>query len=73
MLVQIKSLNKTYQANGRAVLALRDVSLKLDAGQFFALRGPSGCGKSTLLLAVGGLLRPDSGGVTIDEEDLYSL
>lgn len=73
MLVQIESLCKTYQANGRAVPALQDVSLKLDAGQFFALRGPSGCGKSTLLLAAGGLLRPDSGQVTIDDEDLYSL
>jgi len=41
--------------------ALRDISLRLDAGDFLALLGPSGCGKSTLLRLIAGLDRPDAG------------
>ena len=43
------------------VEALRDVSLRLNAGDFVALLGPSGCGKSTLLRLIAGLDRPDAG------------
>ncbi len=53
--------------------ALEDVSLKIEAGQFVALRGPSGCGKSTLLLVAGALLRPTSGEVTVDGRQPYAL
>lgn len=41
--------------------ALRDVSLRLEGGDFLALLGPSGCGKSTLLRLIAGLDHPDSG------------
>ena len=73
MLLQLESLSKSYATNGRAISALSDVSLRIDSGQFCALRGKSGCGKSTLLLAAGGLLRPDQGRVEIDGHDLYAM
>jgi NitT/TauT family transport system ATP-binding protein len=47
--------------------ALRDVSLRLDQHDFFALLGPSGCGKSTLLRLIAGLDRPDSGTLAWDD------
>ncbi len=50
---------------------MKGVDLKVEQGDFIALRGPSGCGKSTLLLTVGGLLRPDKGKVEIAGENLY--
>ena len=58
----IQNLNKTFvRADGVEVEALRDFSLKIDAGELVSLVGPSGCGKSTLLRLIAGLDSPDSG------------
>ena len=61
----------TVSAVGRrfpgGVEALRDVSLRLGAGDFVALLGPSGCGKSTLLRLIAGLDQPDGGTLRWDE------
>jgi ABC-type nitrate/sulfonate/bicarbonate transport system ATPase subunit len=51
-------------------LALSDASLEVDAGEFVSIVGPSGCGKSTLFNVVSGLLRPSSGRVLLDGEDV---
>ena len=48
------------------VEALRDVSLRIEAGEFIALLGPSGCGKSTLLRLIAGLDQPDAGALAWD-------
>ena len=58
----------TVERGGRAVV--RDVSVEIEAGQVTALLGPNGAGKSTLVLAVGGVLRPRSGTVLLDGEDI---
>jgi putative ABC transport system ATP-binding protein len=54
-------------------LAVNDVSVQLYAGQFTLLMGPSGSGKSTLLAVLSGLLHPESGRVTVLDNDLWSL
>ena len=58
----------TVERGGRAVV--RDVSVEIEAGRVTALLGPNGAGKSTLVLAVGGVLRPRSGTVLLDGEDI---
>lgn len=52
---------------------LRDVSLRVESGEFLALIGPNGAGKTTLLRAVNGLVAPASGTVTIDGHDISAL
>jgi len=69
----LENISKTFVGADGPVRALDGVSLKLDRGDFLAIRGPSGCGKSTLLLSAGGLLRPDTGRVLIENQDLYSI
>ena len=48
-------------------LALDDISLEINRGEFLCLLGPSGCGKSTLLNIIGGLIVPTSGGVSVGD------
>jgi len=54
--VEVRNLSKTYLTQtGEECLALQDLNLSIEKGEFFALLGPSGCGKSTLLHIIGGL------------------
>ena len=50
--------------------ALKDVSFQMQEGEFVGLIGHTGCGKSTLIQAVAGLIKPDSGRVLLDGEDI---
>jgi putative ABC transport system ATP-binding protein len=72
-LVQTENLTKVYGTGDTAVTALDQVNLKVNPGEFVAVMGPSGCGKSTLLHLVGGLDRPTSGRVLIENVSLGDL
>lgn len=62
-----------YRVGKVDVNALRGVDIKINAGEYVAIMGPSGCGKSTLLHVIGGMLKPTSGRVIIDGEDLTEM
>lgn len=68
-----RRLERSYGTGASAARVLRDVSLELFPGQLLLLMGPSGSGKSTLLAVLSGLLRPDSGEVTIMGQDLWRM
>ncbi|MEH7275095.1 ABC transporter ATP-binding protein [Neobacillus vireti] len=72
-ILQIENLSKVYGKGETAVKALDNVSFSVKKGEFVAIIGPSGSGKSTLLHLLGGVDRPSSGKVRIDNTDIYDL
>jgi NitT/TauT family transport system ATP-binding protein len=70
--VEIRNLHKVFnEGTSNRVDALVDISLDIEQGEFVSLIGPSGCGKSTLLRAVGDLIEPTSGSVTINGKSAH--
>lgn len=68
--VSASLLCKTYQINDVKIEALKDLSLKVEEGDFVAISGPSGAGKTTLLNIIGGIDRPTSGKIIVFGHDL---
>jgi putative ABC transport system ATP-binding protein len=66
-------LKMIYHVGKMDVAALRGATLNVEAGEYVAIMGPSGCGKSTFLHIVGGMLKPSSGRVIIEGEDLTAM
>lgn len=71
--ILLQQVTKVYPGPEGGVLALDNVSLDIEKGEFVAIVGPSGSGKSTLLTVLGAMSPPSSGRVTIDGLDLYHL
>jgi len=61
--VDIKDVTKEFKGG---TVALQDIDLQIEQGEFVSLIGPSGCGKSTLLRIIGDLIEPSRGAVTVN-------
>ncbi|SJO26934.1 ABC transporter ATP-binding protein [Clostridioides difficile] len=71
MIIKAKQLSKIYGSNNNKVIALNNVNLEINSGEFVSIIGPSGSGKSTLLHILSGLDNPTSGQVLLDDKDIY--
>jgi putative ABC transport system ATP-binding protein len=71
--ITAQGLTRIYPAGGKALTALDDIDLTIDAGALTALVGPSGSGKSTLLHLIGGMDRPTAGTLTVGTWLLHQL
>jgi putative ABC transport system ATP-binding protein len=73
VLLEARDLAREFRLGGRAVPALRGVSVAVRKGEYLAIAGPSGSGKSTLLHILGGLDAPDRGSVALEGVPLERL
>lgn len=72
-MIELLNASKTYHQGEQEVCALRDVSFRIETGEFLSIMGPSGSGKSTLLNLIGGLDQPSAGEIFIDDSPLHGI
>lgn len=72
-LLSLQGVSKVYRNPAETTHVFEDLDLELRRGEITLLVGPSGCGKSTIISLIAGLMRPDSGRVVFDGQDLAAL
>jgi len=73
MIVDAQNVSRVFRMPAGPVVAVRDVTLQISAGDHIAIRGPSGCGKSTLLHMLGCVDAPTSGSLLFAGQDISRL
>ncbi len=71
--LETRGVVKKYQVDAGTIFAVYEVSLQVAAGEFVALVGPSGSGKTTMLSMLAALLKPSSGQILLDGEDVAGM
>jgi len=72
-MIIVKDLHKIYRSGHKEVRAVNGIDLEIKKGSSVAIVGPSGAGKSTLLHMLGGLDKPTSGKILLEDTDIYKL
>lgn len=71
-LLTLSNISYSYHELSGETKALENISFDVNPGEFIAIVGPSGCGKSTLLSMIAGLIKPESGTISLDGKTLTS-
>jgi len=71
-MIELKGISKTYSISGKTIKAVEPLDLVVHQGEFVSIVGHSGSGKSTFLSLVGGIARPDTGSVSIDNNNIWN-
>lgn len=72
-MIEVSNLSKSYWTGNIEVIALRDVSFRIERGEYISIMGPSGSGKSTLMNILGCIDTPTSGSYKLDGQEVSSL
>lgn len=72
-MLQIKKISKVFRTEEIETVALNEIDMSVNSGEFIAIMGPSGCGKSTLLNIIGLLDNPTSGQYFLDGKEVGNL
>jgi len=72
-MIHLQNIEKVYRTDTVETLALNNINLRVEKGEFLSIMGPSGCGKSTLLNVMGLLDAPTKGEITINEQRTEKL
>ncbi|MBN7773240.1 ABC transporter ATP-binding protein [Clostridium aminobutyricum] len=73
MLLEIKALTKEYKRGNKKFLAVKNVDLSVNDGDFISIIGRSGSGKSTFLNMIAGLIKPTAGNIRLEGTEIYGL
>ena len=72
-MIEVRGITKKYAIDSQILKAVDNVSFSAKKGEMISIIGHSGSGKTTLLSLIGGLTRPDSGQVLIDDRDIWTM
>ena len=72
-MIEVRELSKTYTIDGQVFKAVDNVSFRVQRGEMMSIIGHSGSGKTTLLSLIGGLTKPASGSVLIEDRAIWSM
>ncbi len=71
-MITLNNVSKVYRTQTVETLALNEINMQVEKGEFLSIMGPSGCGKSTLLNIMGLLDEPSNGEVSLDGESIHT-
>jgi NitT/TauT family transport system ATP-binding protein len=64
--IAIQHVDKVFQTKRQEIVALRDICMTFEKGEFVSIVGPSGCGKSTIIRMIDDIIKPSAGAITVD-------
>jgi NitT/TauT family transport system ATP-binding protein len=69
----LKNLSKIFHTRFQTIVAVQDINMEFGEGDFISIIGPSGCGKSTIIRMIDDIVKPTSGQIIIDGQDISSF